>query len=80
MGSPTVEDLKKAIAQLPNDDRLALATWLSVSVIREELLAADEQISRGEGSEFDEKTLPQLFAETEASALQLLREKAGKRP
>ena len=80
MGSPTVEDLKKAIAQLPNDDRLALATWLSVSVIREELLAADEQISRGEGSAYDETTLSQLFAETEASALQLLREKAGKRP
>jgi hypothetical protein len=75
MSAPTVEDLKKAIAQLPNDDKLTLATWLNVAVIREELLAADEQISRGEGSEYDEKTLPQLFAETEASALQVLRQK-----
>ena len=80
MSTPTVEDLKKAIARLPSDDKLTLATWLNVSVIREELLAADEQISRGEGSDYDETTLSQLFAETEASALQLLREKAGKRP
>lgn len=80
MSAPTVEDLKKAIAQLPSGDKLSLATWLNVSVIREELLVADGQISRGEGSGYDETTLSQLFAETEAGALQLLREKAGKRP
>jgi hypothetical protein len=78
MSTPTVEDLKKAIAQLPNDDRLTLATWLNLAVIREELLTADQQISRGEGSEYDDETLPQLFAETEAAALQLLRQKTGK--
>jgi hypothetical protein len=77
MSALTVEDLKKAIAQLPANDRVTLATWLNVAVIREELRAADEQISRGEGSEYDETTLPQLFAETEASALQLLRKKNG---
>lgn len=80
MSAPTVEDIKKAIAQLPNDDKVTLATWLNVSVIREELLAADEQISRREGSEYDEESLQHLFAETEASALQLLRERVGKRP
>lgn len=80
MSALTVEDLKKAIAQLPANDRVTLATWLNVAVIREELLAADEQISRGEGSEYDETTLPQLFTETEASALQLLRKQTGERP
>jgi hypothetical protein len=78
MSAPTVEDLKKAIAQLPNDDRLTLATWLNLSVIREELFAADEQISRREGSEYDEIKLPELFRETEADALQLLRQKVAR--
>ncbi len=78
MSAPTVEDLKKAIAQLPNDEKLTLATWLNLAVIREELLAADEQISRGEGSEYDEQTLPQLFRETEAGALQLLKQRTAK--
>jgi hypothetical protein len=80
MSAPTVEDLKKAIAELPNGDKLTLAAWLHAAVIREELLAADEQISRGEGFEYDETSLPQLFAETEASALQLLRKKTDKHP
>ena len=67
MNAPTVEDLKKAIAQLSERDKVALAAWMNASVIRGELLAADAQISRGEGAEYDENTLHKLFAETKAS-------------
>ncbi len=79
MSAPIIEDLKKAIALLPNDEKLTLATWLNSAVIREGLLAADDQISRGEGSEYDEQTLRQLFHDTEASALQLLKQRTAKR-
>jgi hypothetical protein len=80
MSAPTLEDLKKAIGELSEKEKVSLAAWMNLSVIREELLAADQQISRGEASEYDEATLPQLFAETEASAMQLLREKASRQP
>jgi len=76
MSAATVDAIKEAITRLPERERASLAHWLNVSVIREELASADDQISRGEGIEYDEQNLPKLFAETKASALQLLREKA----
>lgn len=68
----------RGFAQLPNDEKLTLATWLNSDVIRQELLAADEEISGGEGSEYDEHSLQQLFHETEAGALQLLKQRSAK--
>jgi len=47
---------------------------MNLSAIREELQAADDQISRGEGTEYDDSKLHELFAEAGASALQLLHE------
>jgi hypothetical protein len=73
MSSPALGGLKRAIGELSEREKVSLATWINLSVIREELLAADRQISRGEGVEYDE-VLPLLFAETEANAMQLLRE------
>jgi Arc/MetJ-type ribon-helix-helix transcriptional regulator len=39
-----------------------------LATLREELLAADERITRGEGAEYDTETLVELFRETEADA------------
>ena len=76
MSATSVDAIKEAIAKLPDSERASLAHWLNVSVIREELASADEQISRGKGTEYDERNVHELFAETKASALQLLREKS----
>jgi hypothetical protein len=79
MAVSNIDAIKDAIARLPENDRALLAHWMNASIVREQLLAADDQISRGEGSEFDQETLADLFAETRASALDLLRERNGKR-
>jgi hypothetical protein len=76
MSATSVDAIKEAITRLPESERASLAHWLNVSVIREALASADDQISRGEGISYDEQNLPKLFAETKASALQLLREKS----
>ncbi len=46
-----------------------------LAVLREELLAADAQIERGEGARYDAGSLADLFRRTEAEALRILREK-----
>jgi Arc/MetJ-type ribon-helix-helix transcriptional regulator len=43
-----------------------------LATLREELLAADERITRAEGTEYDTETLAELFHETEADALRIL--------
>jgi Arc/MetJ-type ribon-helix-helix transcriptional regulator len=49
-----------------------------LATLREELLAADDRITRGEGAEYDTETLAKLFQETEADALRILREKMSR--
>jgi hypothetical protein len=78
MSARSLESIKQAIAKLPESERSSLAHWINVSVIRQELASADEAISRGEGSEYDEQTLFDLFAETRSNALQLLRTKSSR--
>jgi toxin ParE1/3/4 len=51
-----------------------------LATLREELLAADERITRGEGTEYDTETLAKLFRETEALALRILRERFSRQP
>jgi Arc/MetJ-type ribon-helix-helix transcriptional regulator len=51
-----------------------------LATLREELLAADERITHGEGAEYDTETLAELFRETEADALRILREKMPRQP
>jgi Arc/MetJ-type ribon-helix-helix transcriptional regulator len=51
-----------------------------LATLREELLAADDRITRGEGAEYDTETLAKLFQETEADALRILREKMSRQP
>jgi hypothetical protein len=78
MSGTKIEDLKRAIGELSSRERISLAEWMNLSLIRQELLDADRQISDGAGTEHDEATLPEFFAETRASALQLLSKRAAK--
>lgn len=50
------------------------------ATLLEALLAADERITRGEGAGCDTGTLAELFRETEADALRILREKMPRQP
>lgn len=51
-----------------------------LATLREELLAADERITRGEGAKYDTETLAELFRETQADALRILRERMPRQP
>jgi hypothetical protein len=51
-----------------------------LATLREELLAADARITRGEGAEYNTETLAELFRETQADALRILRERIPRQP